>query len=107
MREAVKRRGVWIGGGKEKKEECGRETAGWKDAPILHGSQTHLQHIYYRTALQSCCSPHIKDAGRRAEEHRAGEKTEIQRATETEGTLNSMTQIVHSNHEKRTTAAPC
>lgn len=40
---------------------------GWNDAPILHGSQKHLQHIYYLTALQNCCLPHINDADWRAE----------------------------------------
>lgn len=67
-----------VKGERKKKEERGRGTASWKDAPILHGSQTHLQHIYYLTALQSCGSP-----WRAETEQRAGqEKT---RNTESDG----------------------
>lgn len=76
----------------KKKEERGGETGCWKDAPILHGSQTHLQRIYYLTALQNRCSPHIVDASWRAEREREGEQTE----TQSDGDQGDIKQSEHS-----------
>lgn len=61
----------------KEKEDWSRGTAGWKDAPILHGSQMHLQHIYYRTALQTCCCFISRMQARGQREQRAGKKAEI------------------------------
>lgn len=87
--EAMGQKEGWGGG-------LSRVMAGTKDAPILHDSQMHLQHIYYLTALQSYCLAHTKDAAWRGE--RGQKKTEIRRVMEVEGTLNSLTQTICSYH---------
>lgn len=72
-------------------------TGGWKDAPILHGSQKHLQHIYYLTAPRKLLLASYQGCrleGREREQG-VGEQTEIHRVMETKGTLNSLTQSVH------------
>lgn len=75
--------------------EEGRNSSCLRDA-----SATHL--LLYCTA--NLLLLHIKDAGWRAdtEQLRAAEKNpaEIQSVMESEGTLNSLTQTIHSYHLK-------